>query len=186
MTTDVVGGVFTYTAELAAALEALGHDVVVATLGGAPRPDQRERLPAEVHTSEFALEWMDGAGVEPSAQWLARLEAEVGPDIVHLCSYAHGAVAFAAPQGVVGHSCVCSWWRAVHGCEAPAGWAGYRARVVSGLHLADAVVAPTAAMLAELRALYGVEGGLVVHNGSAAPPTSPDKETLVLGAGRLW
>jgi glycosyltransferase involved in cell wall biosynthesis len=94
----------------------------------------------------------------------------------------------AAPKLVVGHSCVASWWRAVHGAEPPQAWDRYRRRVQEGLLAADAVVAPSAAMLGELEALYGVTGGLVIHNGSAALAVAADveKRPLVLGAGRFW
>src|SRR5215207_1647778 len=94
ISTDTVGGVLTYTAELAAALEAAGDEVVVATMGPPLRPAQREALPSRVHESDFRLEWMEDAWdqVEAAAGWLLALEGEERPDIVHLCSYAHGAL----------------------------------------------------------------------------------------------
>jgi glycogen synthase len=190
MTSDTVGGVFTYTSELARALEARGDEVVVATLGAPLRAHQREQLPSEVYQSGFALEWMDGSDddVEASGRWLAELTSEVAPDVVQLSSYAHGAVDLRVPKIVVGHSCVASWWRAVHGMEAPAAWDGYRRRVRGGLLRADAVVAPTRAMLAELEAIYGIRGGTVIPNGSAAACAPPhvEKRPVVLAAGRFW
>src|SRR3954454_22546076 len=152
ISTDTVGGVLTYTAELAAALEAAGDEVVVATMGPRLRPAQREALPARVHESRFRLEWMEDPWdeVEAAGQWLLSLEEQEQPDVVHLCSYAHGALPFQAPKVLVAHSCVLSWWRAVHGTEAPTSWGRYREEMTSGLQAADAVVAPTAAMLREL------------------------------------
>ena len=204
MTTDTVGGVLTYTAELVRAL-APDADVVLATMGEPLREDQRALLSAagaeSVHDGGYALEWMPGRAdqVQAAGQWLLELEARVRPDLVHLNGYAHGALPWSVPRVVVGHSCVLSWWRAVHGVPAPPAWDGYRAAVVDGLNAADAVVAPTQTMLAQLADLYGEWPGeaIVIHNGSSAVPwsdQSPEspqspqspKAPFVLGAGRLW
>ena len=192
ISTDTVGGVLTYTVELAAALEAAGDEVVVATMGPRLRRAQREALPARVHESGFRLEWMDDPwdDVEAAGEWLLALEGEERPDVVHLCSYAHAALPFRAPKALVAHSDVLSWWRAVHGSEAPAEWSRYREEMAAGLSAADAVVAPTAAMLAELEQDHPLDPGRtrVIHNGSATPP--PDRATsskgFVLGSGRFW
>src|SRR4051794_6579361 len=143
--TDTVGGVLTYTTELAAALEAGGDEVVVATMGPRLRREQRQLLAGRVHEGEFRLEWMEDpwAEVDAAGEWLLGLEREERPDVVHLCSYAHGALPFAAPKVLVAHSCVLSWWRAVHGVEAPARWDTYRERMGAGLAGADAIVAIT-------------------------------------------
>jgi glycogen synthase len=189
--TDTVGGVFTYTAELAAALEAEGEEVVVATMGLPLDGEQRSRLPAQVHESNYRLEWMEDpwGDVATAREWLLSLEQELRPDVVHLCSYAHAAAPFRAPTVLVAHSCVLSWWRAVHGAEAPAEWDRYRAEMAAGLRGADAVVAPTRAMLAELELDNPVPAlALAIHNGSAtpSPPAAPVKDALVLGSGRFW
>jgi glycogen(starch) synthase len=208
ISTDTVGGVLTYTAELAAALEAAGDEVVVATMGPRLRRAQREALPARVHESGFRLEWMEDPWdeVEAAGQWLLSLEEQEQPDIVHLCSYAHGSVPFRAPKVLVAHSCVLSWWRAVHGAEAPGSWNRYREEMAGGLQGADAIVAPTAAMLAELERDHVLPPGstTVIHNGSAAssaddancikfPPQQvgnlmqfAKRPSLVLGSGRFW
>jgi glycosyltransferase involved in cell wall biosynthesis len=83
---------------------------------------------------------------------------------------------------------VLSWWQAVHDEPAPAEWDEYRRRVTAGLHAADAVAAPTQAMLAALRAHYGLRhGGRVIANGCDAARFAPaTKEPFVLAAGRLW
>jgi glycogen synthase len=211
ITTDTVGGVLTYTAELAAALEATGDEVVVATMGPRPRRAQRESLPERVHESGYRLEWMQDPwdDVAAAGEWLLGLEGEEQPDVVHLCSYAHGALPFQAPKVLVAHSDVLSWWRAVHGSEAPAEWEHYREEMSAGLESADAVVAPTAAMLRELECDHplNLERTQVIHNGSpTAPPfrATPselhqipyllggefdavrDGGPFVLGSGRFW
>jgi glycosyltransferase involved in cell wall biosynthesis len=210
ISTDTVGGVLTYTAELAAALEAAGDEVVVATMGPRLRRAQREALPSRVHESGFRLEWMEDPWdeVEAAGQWLLSLEEEEQPDVVHLCSYAHGALPFRAPKVLVAHSCVLSWWRAVHGTEAPPSWGRYREETSAGLQAADAIVAPTHAMLTELERDHTLPPGraTVTHNGSPTPPPrgtsselhqiSPpagrkfdavrEGEAFVLGSGRFW
>jgi glycosyltransferase involved in cell wall biosynthesis len=208
ISTDTVGGVLTYTAELAAALEAAGDEVVVATMGPRLRRAQREALPPRVHESSFRLEWMENPWeeLEAAGRWLLSLEEQEQPDVVHLCSYAHGAVPFRAPKVLVAHSCVLSWWRAVHGTEAPANWDRYREEMSAGLQGADAIVTPTAAMLAALERDHHLPTGraTVIHNGSPAlsagdancikfPPQQvgnlmqfAERPSLVLGSGRFW
>ncbi|MDQ2630760.1 MAG: glycosyltransferase family 4 protein [Actinomycetota bacterium] len=202
ISTDTVGGVLTYTAELAAALEAAGDDVVVATMGPRPRREQREALPARVHESDYRLEWMEDPWdeVAEAGEWLLSLAEEERPDVVHLCSYAHGALPFPAPKVLVAHSCVLSWWRAVHGAEAPAEWDRYREEMAAGLAAADAIVAPTQAMLNELERDHALRrhAASVIHNGSTMPtglkpphiggnrPVGGEKRELVLGSGRFW
>jgi glycogen synthase len=192
ISSDTVSGTFAYTAQLAAALEAQGDEVVVATMGPRLRPEQRAQLRGRVHESSYRLEWMEDSWVEVAAagRWLLILEEEEQPDVVHLCSYAHGALPFAAPTVLVAHACVLSWWRAVHGSEAPQEWDHYRAQMAAGLSGADAVVAPTAAMVAELERDHELrpDSTHVIHNGSTAPIASAEaeKHPLVVGSSRLW
>ncbi|MFL5832872.1 MAG: glycosyltransferase family 4 protein [Solirubrobacterales bacterium] len=202
--TDTVGGVLTYTAELAAALEAQGDEVVVATMGPRLRREQRAALPSAFRESEFRLEWMQDPWdeVDAAGDWLLGLEQQERPDVVHLCSYSHGALPFKAPKVLVAHSCVLSWWRAVHGAEAPASWNAYRERMGAGLAAADAVVAITRATLAELERDHDLDPArtTVIHNGIAPQPPTGRKAAdvtafrpvgergrgLVLGSGRFW
>jgi glycosyltransferase involved in cell wall biosynthesis len=206
ISTDTVGGVLTYTAELAAALEAQGDEVVVATMGPRLRREQRQLLPRRVRESGFRLEWMEDPWdeVTQAGEWLLELEEEERPDILHLCSYSHAALPFRAPKLVVAHSCVLSWWRAVHSAEAPPTWDRYREETGAGLAAADAIVAPTQAVLLELKRDRDLPPGraTVIHNGTPIPPTGRkrshadrnrpvgggEKEALVLvlGSGRFW
>lgn len=194
MTADTVGGVLTYAVELAKALGPLGTEVALATMGG-PVPDaQRAELEAmphvTLHESDYRLLWMDDPwdDVAAAGDWLLRLRDTVQPDVVHLNDYGHGTLDWGAPVLMAGHSCVLSWWAAVNGEPAPAAWDRYRETVQAGLLHADAVVAPTAAMLDALRQHYGpLPPGYVVPNGRDARRFPPaEKEPFVLAAGRLW
>ena len=187
MTTDAVGGVWTYSRELADALAPEDVEVVLAVLGPPPPEPIGERH--EAHARRGRLEWQEDPwdDVAAAGEWLLDLAAEVRPDVVHLNDYAHGALDWPMPSLVVGHSCVLSWWEAVRGEEAPREWERYRTVVRAGLRGADDVVAPTAAMLGALRRLYALgERGNVIANGIHPHLESAPKEPFVLGAGRLW
>src|SRR5690349_7949526 len=115
MTTDTVGGVWTYALELARALAPHGVEVALATMGGPLSAAQRDELRplrhVELFPSEFKLEWMEApwADVAEAGEWLVWIERCVTPDVVHLNGYVHGALPWRAPSLVVGHSCVFSW-----------------------------------------------------------------------------
>lgn len=194
MTADAVGGVYTYALSLAEALGSHGLEVVLATMGPAPSEAQiaaaRTLRNVELVSAPFALEWMDDpwSDVARAGDWLLGLSERYRVDLVHLNGYAHGALPFAMPKLVVAHSCVLSWFRAVKGAEAPPSYATYREAVGRGLRAADAVVAPTRAMLDEVARHYGPHPrARVIPNAArwSAIRIAP-KERLVLSAGRLW
>ncbi len=193
MTADAVGGVWTYALELARALAARGAEVHVATMGPLPSEAQRAeagRVPAlTLHARDYRLEWMDEPweDVARAGEWLLALERALAPDVVHLNGYAHGALPWRAPALVVAHSCVCSWWRAVHGEDAPPSWDRYRDAVRAGLAGAALVAAPTRAMADALADCYGaVPPAHVLPNGRTPIAAPCAKEPMVLTAGRLW
>ncbi len=193
MTADAVGGVWTYALELADALAPHGISVTLATMGPPLSADQREQVArsavVDLHESHYALEWMADPwrDVERAGQWLLDVEGQVRPDVVHLNGYVHGQLPWRAPNVVVAHSCVVSWWKAVHGVEAPPDWDEYRRRVACGLAAAGAVVAPTAAVLDDVQCCYGVAGGVVIPNGLRWRwGRARQKELIVMGCGRLW
>jgi glycosyltransferase involved in cell wall biosynthesis len=194
MTADTVGGVWHYAVELAAALGAHGVRVALATMGGPLTPLQRAQVAcvpsATVHESAYTLEWMPDPwrDVASAGAWLLALERKLRPDVVHLNQFAFGDLPFDAPKLVVAHSCVLSWWRAVHGTAAPREWNRYRSAVRRGLNGASLVAAPTGAMLRTLRENYQYQGhGIAIPNGRSARDYRPGhKEPVILAAGRLW
>jgi len=194
MTADAVGGVWNYALELTRTLSSGGTEVCLATMGPRPTHEQR-REAAEIENlrifeSDHKLEWMQDAwaDVDAAGDWLMDLEDRLQPDVVHLNGYCHGGLSWQSPTVMVAHSDVLSWWRAVHGTAAPAEWDEYRRRVRRGLHSANAVVAPTRAMLNSLVRHYGeLDNARVIHNGRNADDlTSSWKEPFVFAAGRLW
>jgi glycosyltransferase involved in cell wall biosynthesis len=190
MTTDTIGGVWTYALELADALAERGVEVVLAAMGTQLRPDQERALRGRrAYASEYALEWMPNPwdDVARAGEWLLEIAAETAPDVVHLNGYAHGALEWDAPVVVVGHSDVLSWHEAVRGRPAGPEWQRYREAVAAGLARADLLVAPTRAMLDDLVRLYEPPCPCaVIPNGSSRTWPPAAKEELVLTAGRAW
>jgi glycosyltransferase involved in cell wall biosynthesis len=129
--------------------------------------------------------WRD---VAMAGDWLLALEERERPDVVHLNGYVHAALEWRSPRVVVGHSCVLSWWQAVLGERAPAKYGRYRREVMRGLRAADAVVAPTQAMLQALREHYGapLRGTVISHGVDSTHFSVWRKEPFVLAAGRIW
>ncbi|WP_394844554.1 glycosyltransferase family 4 protein [Pendulispora brunnea] len=194
MTCDAVGGVWTYALHLARGIAEQGVRVVLAALGPPPNTEQRreaERISGlDLRVFEGRLEWMDDPwdDVGRSGEWLLALERETRPDIVHSNMYAHGALPFRAPTVVVAHSCVLSWWDAVKNEPPPEKYARYRTAVARGLSGADAVVAPTRAMLEAVRKHYGSPArARVIHNATPVPSrTGSTKSQVIFSQGRLW
>jgi glycosyltransferase involved in cell wall biosynthesis len=192
MTTDTLGGIWTYTLRLAAALADVGVETTVAAMGRPASPSQRadaRRVRGlTLHESQFRLEWMDDPwdDVARAGEWLLDLERITQPDIVHLASFSHGALPFAAPRIVVGHSCVLSRWRALRGEDAPPRFDRYRHEVARGLAAADAVIAPSRAMLECLEQNYGVRRGIAIPNAGPRACDARSKAAFVFSAGRVW
>jgi len=196
MTGDTVGGVWTFTLELARALQPHGVEVMLAAMGGEPNPAQRA-CAAEIGnlrlvTSSFKLEWMENPwhDVEASGDWVLALEREYAPDVVHLNTYGHCMLPFRAPTLLTAHSCVLSWWSAVRGPEPlPMSWCRYRGEVECALRAVDMLTAPSKTMLRMVGEAYGTElpPCRVIPNGRDASRFRPaTKEPYVLAAGRLW
>ena len=194
MTADTVGGVWTYAIDLARGLAEYGVEVVLATMGRPVSPQQArqtaELTNVNVVESSYKLEWMDNPwlDVQRAGDWLLTLENDFNPDLVHLNGYAHGQLPWREPHLVVAHSCVLSWWSAVKRETAGLEWTEYRNQVSSGLRAADMVIAPTRAMLAELRRHYGpmANTGVIANGRQQARYTPGVKEPFILSAGRVW
>jgi glycogen synthase len=193
MTADTVGGVWTYAIELMQALEG-DAEFVLATMGRPLTPAQRDELAdlphVEVAESNFALEWMTDPweDVKESGEWLLDLEQAIHPDVVHCNGYAHAACPFRAPVLVVAHSCVYSWWEAVHQSPPPPEWETYRRAAETGLQGAAHVAAPSRAMLAALLRHYDFDTPASVIPNGRDPRNfhGSAEDAVVFSAGRLW
>jgi len=196
MTTDSVGGVWTYAAELVRGLAEFGVEILLVSSGGPLTAAQRAEIDSQSHVTlvetRFQLEWMEDPWedvAEYGAQ-LLELATEFQPDVVHLNEFSYGALDWQAPTIVVGHSCVCSWFESVRQSAPGPEWDRYRAAVSAGLRGADVVVAPTRFMLDALCRHYGsLPEGRIIHNGFTPADEAAcdgDKQPFVFSAGRAW
>jgi glycosyltransferase involved in cell wall biosynthesis len=198
MTTDTVGGVWTFAMTLSRQLCARGHEVHVVTSGPemstAQRREAAEAPRLRVHERPSRLEWEDdprGDLWEELDRWndsLRRVVDAVDPDALHLNAYAPAAESWGVPTVLTAHSDVETWWRAVHGDRAPAGYDRYRTVVRAALERASAVVAPTRAFAEAVRDAYTLERRIsTIYNGIDDPSGSDcNGQPRVLCAGRLW
>lgn len=195
MSSDTLGGVWSYSLELARALGKHGVQVVLATMGAPLTRTQRVEIASlrnvKVMESGFRLEWMEAPweDVDRAGQWLLSLEKRFCPEVVHLNGYAHAALGWSAPAVVAAHSCILSWWEAVKREAAPEIYNVYRQRVGRGLRAARAVVAPTRAMLEALQKFHGaIPNAQVIHNGIKGQvfQSGSAKKCRLLAAGRVW
>ena len=191
LTTDAVGGVWRYSCDLALGLRALGVECVLAVLGPGPSAGQRAEVAGfEVVATGLALDWTaEDAGVLAGAgERLRVLAGLVGASGVHLHAPAlMGEGRWPVPVVVVAHSCVGTWWRAMREGAPPVDFGWRIAATGAGLWGADAVIAPTGAHAAAVRAVYGGVAIEVVRNGAAAGPVvGGERARAVLTAGRLW
>lgn len=195
MTTDTVGGVWSYSIDLARHLCRQGSNVLLAAMGRRATDSQRNEAGAihglEFVDSQFPLEWMPGVTDEALAEaseWLLCLSRQFGPEVVHLNDYVHAGAGWDVPTVVVGHSCVFSWWLAVHGCEPPQEWQNYKQRVTRGIQAASAVAAPSQSMAKSLQQLYGCDPDklTVISNFSDLKTSPKPKRPEIFAAGRFW
>lgn len=196
MTADAVGGIWTYAMELAAGLSARGIEVVLATVGPEPTDEQKKyalSIPGlALEVSRYKLEWMEEPwhDVDRAGDWLIETAARHAVDLVHLNGYAHGALAWRCPVLIAGHSCVLSWWHAVHGVDAPREWDRYRRRVTAGLERADCLVTPTQAFMECLQRWYAPKcERRVIRNARSAAQfaaAGEARQAIALACGRIW
>jgi glycosyltransferase involved in cell wall biosynthesis len=194
MTTDTVGGVWTYSCALASKLAESDVDVNLVTIGPRAKShqlamlrDQRVRL----IESDLALEWQDpeGRDVVNAQRVLSGLEVEIAPDIIHLNSFREAAFDWNAPVLVVAHSCVNSWGAACNDTVwlTEPKWRHYTAAVSAGLDNAQAWVSPSRAFFDVIADLYQpCTPGAIIWNGAARGLPPLRKQNFIFAAGRIW
>ena len=193
LTADAVGGVWRYALELAEGFAGRGIETVLAVLGPAPNEVQREEAGAVARLieSDLPLDWTAESehALARAAGELSLLASRAGAALVQLHAPAFaGLTRWPVPVVSVAHSCLGTWWDAVRGTDPPDDFAWRVAATAHGLRASDAVIAPSNAFAAALRAIYGDDIAItVVHNGRRAPPeTRASRERAVLAVGRLW
>ena len=201
MTTDPIGGVWTFTQELATGLLERGCAVALVSIGRAPNYHQQQWAAAMkrswgscfcFRSTETPLEWMqeNDRAYSEAAPLLLRLAEEFAADVLHCNQFCFGALPVAAAKLVTAHSDVLSWAECClkFPLEDSAWLRQYRALVCQGLEQADAVIAPTRWMLDALsRNFWLPQKREVIANGRTIGwiAQAPRKLQAVT-AGRLW
>lgn len=196
LTTDAVGGVWTYSLDLARALAAAEDMVILLTvLGPTPAPEQLTEAAAvpglQLIDTGLPLDWTATSEreVRESGHYLASLAETGTADLVQLHTPALAAVCYPMPVVSVIHSCVGTWWNAVKGGALPQDLAWRAAMVREGLERSDLVVAPSQSFAAAVQRDYGLASApIAVPNGRAAldAEAPADPARFALTAGRLW
>jgi glycogen synthase len=201
LTTDTIGGVWTFTKELTAELLQRGHAVALVSLGHRPSHEQRTWCAAqsriygsafEFTASTIPLEWMEknefvlrqGAGV------LFHVAKRFRPDLLHSNQFCFGAVSVDIPKLVTAHTDVLSWGEACRPKRLQQSrWLRqYQTLVTHGLHACDAVVSPTRWMALALARHYSdLPPSYVIRHGRSFGPRESQMRTLqAVTVGRLW
>ena len=194
-TADAVGGAWQYSIDLARGLAGLRIETVLAVMGPSPTAEQilsAKKVPGlRLVDTGLDLDWLarDAESLKEAAESIAQLASDARADLVQLNTPALAGLAdFPVPVVAVQHSCVATWWEAVHGTALPEDF-GWRTELVAeGLAAAQAVVTPTAAFSEATRRHYGLRAlPQAVHNGRTPlklPEAAP--HDFVFTAGRLW
>ena len=196
ITTDPGSGVWEYTGELVRQYDRLGHDVAVASSGGAIDAGQRAELAdlsrVALHEAEPGVAWSDDPDECARAdEWLGRLLEGLNCDLLHLNDYAPAGRDWGIPSLLVAHTCELARQRATHRGEPGSEWQPYRERVAAAFRHASLVAAPTRAFLEELREIHpgaAAARATVIYNGTDParwPPGAERERLFVLGVGCL-
>jgi glycosyltransferase involved in cell wall biosynthesis len=202
LTTDTIGGVWTFSRVLSEQLLKRGHTVALVSFGRATSEVQRSWLQQttlrhgmsfQFFESEAPLEWMqeNGTAFEDGAEVLLHATRDFHADVLHSGQFCWGALPCQIPKLITVHSDVMSWAAA---CKPDAlhesSWLlHYRKLVQRGLLGANVAVAPTAWMRDALRANFETPSHFeVIHNGRSIAYEENDSPRCLqaVSVGRMW
>lgn len=202
MTTDTVGGVWTFTEELATTLLRQGCAVCIVIVGDSASPAQQswcDRMQSRWQNRfryehvDAPLEWMENndQAYDKAAPRLLCLIEEFNADLFHSNQFCFGALPVAVPKTITAHSDVFSWAKACRGgaLESSNWLTRYSSLVTRGIREANAVAAPTEWMATALANTFrSRQTPTVIPNGrTLPPPVDAGSRTLqAVTAGRLW
>jgi glycosyltransferase involved in cell wall biosynthesis len=194
MTTDAVGGVWTYALDLARGLATMGVSTSLVVLGPGPKPDQRleaATVPGlDLIETGLPLDWTASelADIREAGAVVRGLARGLSADLIHLNGPALAFDGgFCAPVIGACHSCLATWWSEVRDGPMPQDFRWRSSALWQGLINCDVTVAPSAAFAEATARAYEVPRPFVVYNGRLAPVLPPvPREPLVFTAGRLW
>jgi glycosyltransferase involved in cell wall biosynthesis len=196
MTADAVGGVWTYSLDLAAAFAHHGVSTILTILGPQPSEEQRREACAiaglTLIETDLPLDWTcsDQREMSAAAAAVSALASEVDADIIHFNGTPLASESdYDAPVVAAHHSCLATWWATMKQGRPPQDWLWRIELTRRHLASADRVVVPSAAFAAQVSSLYCLaEPPKVVRNGRACMTAQPDidSQAALFTAGRLW
>lgn len=202
ITTDTVGGVWTYTCELVSGLLHEGVSVLLMTLGRKLSASQAAwstvMLGKYPHSfmlapTSYKLEWMENADADITAsrEYLISLVSKWEPDLLHTNQFCFASLDLPISKVLVAHSDVVSWWQAVHGVSPlrSVWFDTYRGIAREGVQQATCVIAPTQWMLDQIHMNFGAPlHSRVIANGCSLPTVSSrrPRQLRAISVGRLW
>jgi len=200
MTTDTVGGVWTFTQELTRGLLQNGCAVALVSFGTTPSDAQVEWCrdfarawgsSFQYQASDIPLEWMvdNCTAYSHALPLLISVARQFKPDVLQTNQYCFGALPLDIPKIIVAHSDVLSW----AGCQGrrldDSDWLRrYRALVTKGLAEADYIVAPTQWMLEALEQHFTMphKRSVIANGRSVAASQLWPRKMQAVTAGRIW
>lgn len=194
MTTDTVGGVWTYSMELCRAMQPYNVFFSVVSLGEYPSKAQLEEVKKttniQLFPTNYKLEWMQNPWKDlyRTRKKLSYLYSALKPDLFHFNNFIQKEKKWNRPSATVYHSCVQSWWKAVNGCKPPVEWDNYKRLVKKALDTTDRIIFPSDSIRKEALDIYDLNGNAeVIFNGrNLENNSSESKENFILCCGRIW
>lgn len=200
MTTDAVGGVWSYALDLARCLISEQMEVVLVCTGPEPGISQMrqikkfEKIGLTFYHRPYRLEWMDEPweDVKQANEWIRDIYEREKPSLLHFNNYAPACLDWDVPTVLVSHSCMASWWLSVKQEPLPERYGQYFQAVHTAFQKADQVIFPSQGLLDLCSRIYGeIPNRQVVYNGIELPLVDPlyefnSKMPIVFSMGRLW
>lgn len=202
LTTDTVGGVWTYSKELTEGLLRHGCSIALVSFGQPPSDEQIAWAQAmsdaykgffRYDASSIPLEWMEAndRSFREGAALLSDIAGVFKPDLLHSNQFCFGCLPLEIPRLVVAHSDVFTWGEACKpgGFESNSWLDRYTHLIQAGLLGANAIVAPTYWMLEALDRHCDLPScSQVIANGRSLPRqiSTHKRSVQAVSAGRLW
>ena len=189
MTADAVGGVWGYATDLAAGLRDSGHEVTLAVVGPSPRREQIVPSGVAMIDTGLPLDWLaeNEDAILAAGSVLSQVAGDCRATLIHLNSPALAAGGgLRAPVVGVCHSCLATWWDAVHEEDLPPHLAWRRDILARGYTACDRLIAPSRSFADATAARFHVSPIVVPNGRSSLACMGGAKDAFVLTAGRLW
>lgn len=190
ISTSNIGDSYIFSLDLAKSIQDHGVEVFLVITGTPLTEQQKKQLEiVDYAFAEFKQEWMENPweDIKEAGLWLLKIKEMVKPDLVHLNSFAFGALPWNVPVVTVIHSCALSWWKAVYDEMPPAKYIVYKQKARAGFRASDVVVSPGFSMLSLAERFYGPfkRSRVIPHGRSSYDFRSDIKEKYIFSSGNI-